>query len=80
MVIDTPVLTKAEDQIVRLKLQGMTRKQIAEFTKRSNGTIQRHFQNVYEKLNIQSEIDLYNWYAENVLKINIRNLLHKDIL
>ena len=78
MVIDTPVLTKAEDQIVRLKLQGMTRKQIAEFTKRSNGTIQRHFQNVYEKLNIQSEIDLYNWYAENVLKINIRNLLHKD--
>ena len=78
MVIDTPVLTKAEDQIVRLKLQGMTRKQIAEFTKRSKGTIQRHFQNVYEKLNIQSEIDLYNWYAENVLKINIRNLLHKD--
>ena len=57
MVIDTPVLTKAEDQIVRLKLQGMTRKQIAEFTKRSKGTIQRHFQNVYEKLNIQSEID-----------------------
>ncbi len=78
MVIDTPRLTKAEDQIVRLKLQGLTRKQIAEFTKRSKGTIQRHFQNVYEKLNIQSEIDLYNWYAENVLKINIRNLLHKD--
>jgi DNA-binding NarL/FixJ family response regulator len=78
MVIDTPVLTKAEDQIVRLKLQGMTRKQIAEFTKRSKGTIQRHFQNVYEKLNIQSEIDLYNWYAENVLRINIRDLLHKD--
>lgn len=78
MVIDTPLLTKAEDQIVRLKLQGMTRKQIAEFTKRSKGTIQRHFQNVYEKLNIQNEIDLYNWYAENVLKINIRNLLNKD--
>jgi DNA-binding NarL/FixJ family response regulator len=69
------LLTKTEDQVIRLKLQGFSRKEIAELTMRSTGTIQRHFQNVYEKLNIQTEIQLYNWYAENILDINIRKML-----
>jgi len=68
-------ITKTEDQIIRLKLQGLSRKQIAEHTGRSFGTIQRHFQNVYAKLKIQNEIELYNWYVENVLNINIRKIL-----
>lgn len=69
------ILTKTEDQVIRLKLQGLSRKEIAEATFRSTGTIQRHFQNVYSKLNIQNEIELYNWYAENILDINIRKIL-----
>jgi len=69
------ILTKTEDQVIRLKLQGFSRKEIAALTFRSTGTIQRHFQNVYEKLNIQNEIELYNWYAENILDINIRKML-----
>ena len=73
--MNTQVLTKTEDQVIRLKLQGLIRKEIAEATFRSTGTIQRHFQNVYTKLNIQNEIELYNWYAENILDINIRKIL-----
>ena len=73
--MDTQILTKTEDQVIRLKLQGLSRKQIADLTLRSTGTIQRHFQNVYEKLQIQNEIELYNWYAENILDINIREML-----
>ena len=69
------ILTKTEDQVIRLKLQGFSRKEIAALTFRSTGTIQRHFQNVYEKLYIQNEIELYNWYAENILDINIRKIL-----
>ncbi len=72
------ILTKTEDQVIRLKLQGFSRKEIAALTFRSTGTIQRHFQNVYEKLNIQNEIELYNWYAENILDINFRQLLKPE--
>ncbi|HZK93049.1 MAG TPA: helix-turn-helix transcriptional regulator [Prolixibacteraceae bacterium] len=73
--METQILTKTEDQVIRLKLQGLSRKEIADYTSRSTGTIQRHFQNVYTKLNIQNEIELYNWYVENILDINIRNML-----
>ena len=73
--MDTQILTKTEDQVIRLKLQRLSRKEIADLTMRSKGTIQRHFQNVYEKLQIQNEIELYNWYAENILDINIREML-----
>ena len=70
--MQTQIITKTEDRVIRLKLQGLSRKEIAELTGRSTGTIQRHFQNVYVKLQIQNEIELYNWYAENILDINIR--------
>ena len=73
------ILTKTEDQVIRLKLQGFSRKEIANHMFRSTGTIQRHFQNVYEKLNIQNEIELYNWYAENILDINIRKMLQMAV-
>jgi len=73
--METQILTKTEDQVIRLKLQGLSRKEIADYTSRSTGTIQRHFQNVYTKLNIQNEIELYNWYVENILDINIRKML-----
>jgi len=74
------IITKTEDRVIRLKLQGLSRKEIAELTGRSTGTIQRHFQNVYVKLQIQNEIELYNWYLENILDINIRKMLQTEAL
>ena len=76
--MQTQIITKTEDRVIRLKLQGLSRKEIAELTGRSTGTIQRHFQNVYVKLQIQNEIELYNWYAENILDINIRKMLQTE--
>ena len=73
------ILSKTEDQVIRLKLQGFSRKEIAALTFRSTGTIQRHFQNVYEKLHVQNEIELYNWYTENILDINIRKMLQSAV-
>ena len=73
--MQSQIITKTEDLVIRLKLQGLSRKEIAGLTGRSTGTIQRHFQNVYAKLQIQNEIELYNWYLENILDINIRMIL-----
>ena len=76
--METPVLTKTEDHVIRLKLLGFSRKEIANQTGRSTGTIQRHFQNVYEKLHVQNEIELYNWYMKNILGINIHKMLKPE--
>ena len=76
--MDLPHITKTEDCIIRLKLQGFSRKEIANQTFRSTGTIQRHFQNVYAKLHVQNEIELYNWYLKNVYQIEILKI-HKGI-
>ena len=75
--MQSQIITKTEDLVIRLKLQGLSRKEIAGLTGRSTGTIQRHFQNVYAKLQIQNEIELYNWYLENILDINIRKILQE---
>ena len=75
--MQSKIISKTEDLVIRLKLQGFSRKEIAELTGRSTGTIQRHFQNVYAKLQIQNEIELYNWYLENILDINIRMILQE---
>lgn len=75
--MQSQIISKTEDLVIRLKLQGFSRKEIAELTGRSTGTIQRHFQNVYAKLQIQNEIELYNWYVENILDINIRKILQE---
>ena len=75
--MQSQIITKTEDLVIRLKLQGLSRKEIAGLTGRSAGTIQRHFQNVYAKLHIQNEIELYNWYVENILDINIRMILQE---
>ena len=75
--MQSQIISKTEDLVIRLKLQGFSKKEIAGLTGRSPGTIQRHFQNVYAKLQIQNEIELYNWYVENILDINIRKILQE---
>lgn len=73
-------LTKTEDQVVRLKLQGYQRKEIAYRMQRSLDTVSVHFRNIYEKVEVQNEIELYNWYVENVFKLDIRKMLQIGIL
>ena len=70
-----PMLTNTEERVVRLRLQGMTHGQIAQRTGRSLQTIRKHQYNVYHKLKIRNEPELYNWYVENILGINIREIL-----
>lgn len=77
--MNTHTLTTTEHQVVKLKLQGLSRKEIAGQLFRSPGTIQRHFQNVYAKIHVQNEIELYNWYLENVLQIQVKKLLQVAI-
>jgi DNA-binding CsgD family transcriptional regulator len=74
------ILTKTEDQVIRLKLMGYQQKEIADRICRSLDTIKVHFRNIYEKINVQNEIELYNWYAENILQINIRQMLQVVVL
>ena len=69
------LLTKTEDTIVRLKMMGMERKEIALRMGRSAETVSVHFRHVYEKTDTDNEIELYNWYVENVFHINIRKML-----
>lgn len=73
-------LTKTEDLIVRLKMQGLQRKEIADKMQRSLDTVAVHFRNIYEKTDVQNEIELYNWYCENVFQINIRKMLQIIVL
>ncbi len=69
------MLTKTEDTVVRLKMMGMERKEIALKMGRSAETVSVHFKHVYEKTDTDNEIELYNWYVENVFHINIRKML-----
>ena len=68
-------LTPKEDSIVRLKMTGLERKEIAEKMKSSIETVCTHFKHVYEKTDTHNEIELYNWYCETILHINIRKML-----
>lgn len=69
------ILSKKENTIVRLRLLGFSRNEIATQLFRSDGTVKNHLRHVYEKTNVTNDISLMHWYAENELKINLRKLL-----
>ncbi|MEI7524576.1 MAG: LuxR C-terminal-related transcriptional regulator [Mariniphaga sp.] len=73
-------LTQTEDRIVRLMINGYQRKEIARQMKRSTDTVSVHFRNIHHKTNVQSEIELYTWYLEHVLQINIKKILQISVL
>ena len=77
--IELPGLSKTEDRVVRYLMMGLTNKEISAMMFVSPGTIHAHIQHIYEKLGIHNEIQLYNWYCEMVLCINIRNLIADKI-
>ena len=69
------ILSKSERVVVRLKLQGYERNEIAKRLFKAPGTIQRHLHQVYAKNHIKNEIFLFLRYSEEELKINFKELL-----
>lgn len=75
LVMKANELSKTEERIVRLKLQGLSQKEIGCKTFNSQFTIQGHLRNIYRKTEVHNEIELYNWWLENRLHIDIKKIL-----
>lgn len=74
-----PKLTKKEDLIVRILLIGKQRKEIACILRMSPNTVSVHLRNIYAKIKSKNCVELYNWYLDNVLRINIRDMIQFGI-
>ena len=70
-------LSKREDQIVRTYLlePNLTQHELADKLFIANGTIQSHFEHIHQKLGVKNDRELFHWYFENQLCINLKNLL-----
>ena len=73
-------LTRTEDHIIRLMMSGLQRKEIASELRSTLNTVSVHFRNIHNKTAVQNEIELYNWYCENVIHINIRKIIQVAFL
>ncbi len=52
------ILTKTENKVLKLILQGMSNKQIAHMLERAMRTIELHRSNIMHKLNANNIVDL----------------------
>ncbi len=70
-------LSPTEDALVNEYLghEELTKNRLAKKMHRAPSTIQRHFQNIYEKTHVHNERGLMHWYFENVKNVNLKNLL-----
>jgi DNA-binding NarL/FixJ family response regulator len=66
---DTPAATLSarERDVLRLVAQGLRNRSIAERLDISEGTVKAHLHNVYEKLDVNSRIELTNYAREHGL-------------
>ncbi|PKP11999.1 MAG: hypothetical protein CVU09_00425 [Bacteroidetes bacterium HGW-Bacteroidetes-4] len=69
------VLSDTELQIIKLRLMGFTRKEIADKTHRSELTIKTHYQNIMNKLNANDELQIYIRVLEDYAGINIKKII-----
>jgi DNA-binding CsgD family transcriptional regulator len=58
------LLSNTEKEIIEMRVSGLSRKQIADKTFRSELTIKTHFQNMIKKTNSKDEIDLVVWFLK----------------
>jgi DNA-binding CsgD family transcriptional regulator len=58
-------LTLREAQVVNLMLEGHSARAIAEALRISNETVRVHRRNIYEKLGISSQGELFRWFLAN---------------
>ena len=57
------VLSKRELEVIKLMAEGLTHKQVAERLYISPGTVRKHLENIYQKLNVKNRI-------EAIIKLN----------
>jgi DNA-binding CsgD family transcriptional regulator len=55
-------LTLRESQVVNLILEGHSSRAVAEALKISNETVRVHRRNIYEKLGVSSQAELFRWF------------------
>ncbi len=70
-------LSKREDEIVKTYLlhPDLTQHEIASKLFIAEGTIHSHFENIHQKIGVKNDRELFHWYFENVLLVNLKNLL-----
>ena len=61
------LLTPREIEIVRLVRRGLANRQIADELCVAEGTVKAHLHNIYEKLGMDSRVDLVRWVEEKGL-------------
>ena len=69
------LISKTENEIIRLKMQGFSVKEIANKRFNATGTIQRHINNIYSKLGVSNTAQLYNHYIQDQFGIDIQKLI-----
>lgn len=53
-------LTRREKELLKLANTGLTNKEIAEKLSISSGTVKKHFDNIFKKLNVGNKIEALN--------------------
>lgn len=61
------LLTKREREIVKLVIQGGRNKDVARSLSIAEHTVEQHLVHIYQKLNIQSRIELTNYYHKQIV-------------
>lgn len=56
--VDSPTLTRREEEILRLVARGLPNKEIADTLSIVEGTVKRHLQNILEKLHLRNRVEL----------------------
>ena len=69
--IDLKSLSARESQIVSLVAQGMTNREIAESQSISEGTVKNHLHTIFEKLHVDSRLELALFAVHNGLLLGL---------
>ena len=64
-LINDKLLTKRENEIFMLLVEGYTNKQIAETLEISISTVKTHVENIYDKLNIHDRVYMLFYAIKN---------------
>ena len=64
-LINDKLLTKRENEIFMLLVEGYTHKQIAETLEISISTVKTHVENLYDKLNIHDRVYMLFYAIKN---------------
>jgi len=65
-----PNITTRENEIIRLYLNGFSNRQVADMLHISPGTVKVHSRNIYEKLKINSRVELFFHYRNRLNDID----------